>query len=792
MNEYFQEYNANREKVTSLLEEVYNFFNSQEDDRLKADSLIKLKENVENGKFEIVVVGEFSSGKSTLLNALMHKKMLPSFTEETTAAVTFLRHSTENPNPNSAGVVLYNNGTQAIIPNLELKTIEQFVSTRGDKGDNDEDKIAKTVESVHLFFDSELLKNGVMLVDSPGLNGVAENHREITERQIEKSHACIFVFNGDHPGTKTDFEFLKHLKCKSNNIFFVINKIDAIKKSEGETKEGVVNKLRKIYREKFPEETTIPVIYPISASAALASRDESADFHAGEYADTPQKKAEFLNISALPIFEERLLRYLTQGERTRDQMLEPLVKVEKMLSEKQDLLISQEEVLKSQKDSSELIARRNQLEELIKEKTKETKANEASLAQSVNQIIKEMKEKACADLIKLQERISGEIEVVDDIKELQDYSKRIENILTNRLSGIAYNIDQEIKNELLLEVAKKYNEFYADINKQLSDLNIDNYNLKINEFKGLELISANIEQYKQEEQKLKDEIDKLTGQQEFAENELELAKKREEDIRELKNRYDLLNERKANLEDNFTLPDVQTKYRTEYVYEDVRGVWGFLKWCLNGKDKSEKIIEVIDSTRRDEAQLLYDKKMENLCSELSNINTQIGKHKESKNSVKIKNDLKKLERRIEDFEEQQRKNREEFRENLKKVSEANIKRIRQNIKYYVEDQSDVTLKAIEQTLDINVNRWIQAINSVVNDSIDGEAKRLQSELDNIIEIMNSQGKEREKILANNAKSMDDLKILLSKTLDLESEINKIMSDKLELDDSSEQSDLIEN
>ena len=62
------------------------------------------------------------------------------------------------------------------------------------------------------------------------------------------------------------------------------------------------------------------------------------------------------------------------------------------------VLISQEEVLKSQKDSSELIARRNQLEELIKEKTKETKANEASLAQSVNQIIKEMKEIYCQSL----------------------------------------------------------------------------------------------------------------------------------------------------------------------------------------------------------------------------------------------------------------------------------------------------------------------------------------------------------------------------------------------------------
>ena len=787
MNEYFQEYNTNREKVTTLLTEVYNYFNNQEDGKFNADSINKLKENVENGKFEIVVVGEFSSGKSTLLNALMHKKMLPSFTEETTAAVTFLRHSSENPNPNTAGVVYYNNGTQASIPNHELKTIEQFVSTRGDKEDG---TIAKTVESVHLFFDSELLKNGVMLVDSPGLNGVAENHREITERQIGKSHACLFVFNGDHPGTKTDFEFLKHLKAKSNNIFFVINKIDAIKSSEGETKESVINKLRKIYRENFPNDESIPKIYPVSASAALASRDETADFHNGEYAKTAEKKNEFLNISNLPVFEERLLKYLTQGERTRDQMLEPLIKVEKLLSEKQDLLISQEEALKSQKDSSELIARRNHLEELIKERTKESKANEASISQRVNEIVKEMKEKAGADLIRMKERISSELDITDSVQDLQDYSKRIESILSNRLSEIAYKVDEEIKNELQLEVAKRFNEFYTDINKELNDLNIDSYNLNINQFSGTELINANIDQYRQEEQQLRNEIDKLTEQQGMAENELESAKRREEDIRDLKNRYDLLNERKANLEDNFTLPDVQTKYRTEYVYEDVRGVWGFLKWCLNGKDKSEKIIEEKDYTKRDEAQRQYNQKMDNLCSELTNINNQISKHKEGNNSAKIKNELKKLERRIEEYEEQQRNNRDKFKQKLSEVNNANIKKIRNNIKYYVEDQSIVTKQAIDERLDENANRFVQAICSVVSDSIDGEAKRLKSELDNIIEVMNSQGNEREQMLANNAKSMEELKILLAKTLDLESEINKVMSDKLELDDSSEKSDFV--
>ena len=203
------------------------------------------------------------------------------------------------------------------------------------------------------------------------------------------------------------------------------------------------------------------------------------------------------------------------------------------------------------------------------------------------------------------------------------------------------------------------------------------------------------------------------------------------------------------------------------------------------KGKQEK-----DYTKRDEAQRQYNQKMDNLCSELTNINNQISKHKEGNNSAKIKNELKKLERRIEEYEEQQRNNRDKFKQKLSEVNNANIKKIRNNIKYYVEDQSIVTKQAIDERLDENANRFVQAICSVVSDSIDGEAKRLKSELDNIIEVMNSQGNEREQMLANNAKSMEELKILLAKTLDLESEINKVMSDKLELDDSSEKSDFV--
>lgn len=88
---YRQQYVENKQKITDCLDEAIAFMDELGySDRKNA--LQKQKEDLETGEFTIVVVGEFSAGKSTFLNALMGKKLLPSFTSETTATINFLRH----------------------------------------------------------------------------------------------------------------------------------------------------------------------------------------------------------------------------------------------------------------------------------------------------------------------------------------------------------------------------------------------------------------------------------------------------------------------------------------------------------------------------------------------------------------------------------------------------------------------------------------------------------------------------------------------------------------------------
>ena len=207
-NQYLQQHGERKKNLLALLSDAQEFFTAQ-DRTGDAAALQKHRQSIEEGLFSIVLIGGFSAGKSTFLNALMRKRILPSFSGETTATVNFLKHKTQAPN-GKKGIVYYRDGSRQDIPDLSVDTLEKFVSV---KGNSDGKTVAQTIDRVELFLESDFLKDGVMLVDSPGLSGIAEHHEEITRQQIKESHASIFVFTAEQPGRRPDFEALRDLRA---------------------------------------------------------------------------------------------------------------------------------------------------------------------------------------------------------------------------------------------------------------------------------------------------------------------------------------------------------------------------------------------------------------------------------------------------------------------------------------------------------------------------------------------------------------------------------------------------
>ena len=243
--QYLVQHGERKEKLLTLLHDVQTFMTAQGKEG-DAQALEKLQNNIEQGLFSIVLIGEFSAGKSTFLNALMQKRILPSYTRETTATVNFLQHASKAPN-GEPGIVYYRDGRTEVLPDLSVDTLTKYVTVgEGEK----RNAVSESTERVDLFLASRFLEDGVMLVDSPGLNGITENLEDITRRQIKESHASIFMFSADRPGSKTDFDTLRDLREQCSRIFIVLNKIDAIKANEGESVESVVQHLKDSYAEQ--------------------------------------------------------------------------------------------------------------------------------------------------------------------------------------------------------------------------------------------------------------------------------------------------------------------------------------------------------------------------------------------------------------------------------------------------------------------------------------------------------------------------------------------------------------
>ena len=90
MTDSKKEFLERKERVMNALSKAVEFSKSNGFEK-EAESLAAQYNNVKNEEFVITVIGEFSNGKSYLLNALMGEKLLPSYSGEATAAINFLR-----------------------------------------------------------------------------------------------------------------------------------------------------------------------------------------------------------------------------------------------------------------------------------------------------------------------------------------------------------------------------------------------------------------------------------------------------------------------------------------------------------------------------------------------------------------------------------------------------------------------------------------------------------------------------------------------------------------------------
>lgn len=185
------------------------------------DIIKKLINDKQNHRFLLPVVGEFSSGKSKLINNLLGENILPTKTSESTSYLTKISYSTEPK-------VLLNDTTE--ISFEELKKINNV----------DEYKIEGTdIEEINVYLDKDILKTGLILVDTPGINTINKKVENFTYNILPNANFLMFVIQKSI--SKSELDFLRKISSLNIDLIIVRTKIDEFNGSE----ESLIDSLNK-------------------------------------------------------------------------------------------------------------------------------------------------------------------------------------------------------------------------------------------------------------------------------------------------------------------------------------------------------------------------------------------------------------------------------------------------------------------------------------------------------------------------------------------------------------------
>lgn len=170
------------------------------------------------GKLNLVVVGHFKRGKSSILNALIGRPVLPMGVVPVTALVTLIRNG-----PEESAHVHFLDGRKE---NISLSQIQEFVSEKA----NPENRLG--VERVDIELPDLNLPANVVLADTPGSGSVFQHNTEVLKQWLGHIDAAIFVISAEPPVGQADLELLQEVRSRAGETKIVLNKVDRLEGTE--------------------------------------------------------------------------------------------------------------------------------------------------------------------------------------------------------------------------------------------------------------------------------------------------------------------------------------------------------------------------------------------------------------------------------------------------------------------------------------------------------------------------------------------------------------------------------
>ncbi|KAL3517570.1 hypothetical protein ACH5RR_020159 [Cinchona calisaya] len=337
------------EKERSVMLEAINVIQRaaplMEEVSLLIDAVSQLDE-----PFSLVIVGEFNSGKSTVINALLGEKYLKDGVVPTTNEITFLRYSEVDANQKQ---------------HCERHPDGQYFC----------------------YLPAPILKD-MIIVDTPGTNVILQRQQRLTEEFVPRADLILFVMSADRPLTESEVTFLLYTQQWKKKVVFVLNKAD-LYLNNGELEEATAF-IEENARKLLNVETI--TLYPVSARCALEAKLSAASNFLSEHGEQFLTSSHW-KISSFYDLENYLYSFMDSStstgiERIKLKLGTPLAIAEQLLSSCQKLV--REEYQKAKRELASL----NDLVNGVKDYAQKMKSESISWERQIFSLVNSTKARA--------------------------------------------------------------------------------------------------------------------------------------------------------------------------------------------------------------------------------------------------------------------------------------------------------------------------------------------------------------------------------------------------------------
>ena len=286
-------------------------------------------ERIAEGRFYVACVGQFKRGKSTLLNALIGKPILPSGVVPVTAVPTILRFG------ESLGArVRLSSGEWT---EIAIGDVEDYVS----EVRNPEN--SKRVAGLEVFVPSPLLAEGMCFVDTPGLGSVFAGNTAATHAFLPHIDAAIVVIGADPPIGGDELALVESVAKEISDILFVLNKADRVTKPD---RDAAVSFARQVLESRL--QRPVRSIFEISALEQLDNGGSQRDW--ARLVDALEQLVQQSSRQIVRDAEDRSVRRLSSQllivvKEERDALTRPFDESERRISQLREIVSQAEQSL---------------------------------------------------------------------------------------------------------------------------------------------------------------------------------------------------------------------------------------------------------------------------------------------------------------------------------------------------------------------------------------------------------------------------------------------------------------